>query len=97
MNTGEKANIIAAININKGNKEELDKHLQAIGLNDIDTTELIDIIDTEEPNFDNKTFGQKVNTWIQKMLGKVLDGSWNIGIGASGNLISEAIKTYYGM
>jgi hypothetical protein len=97
LNTGEKANIIAAININKGNKEELDKHLQAIGLNDIDTTELIDIIDTEEPNFDNKTFGQKVNTWIQKMLGKVLDGSWNIGIGASGNLISEAIKTYYGM
>lgn len=97
LNTGEKANITATININKGNKEELAKHLQDIGLSDADTTELIDIIDTEEPNFDNKTFGQKVNTWTHKMLGKALDGSWNIGIGAAGSLIAEAVKTYYGM
>jgi hypothetical protein len=97
LNTGEKANITATININKGNKEELTKHLQDIGLSAEDTAELIEIIDTEEPNFKNKTFGQKVNTWTQKMLGKALDGSWNIGIGAAGNLISEAVKTYYGI
>lgn len=97
LNTGEKANITATININKGNIEELTKHLQEIGLSNADTIELIEIIDTEEPNFDNKTFGQKVNTWTQKMLGKALDGSWNIGIGAAGNLIAEAVKSYYGM
>jgi len=97
LNTGEKANITATINIKKGNKEELAKHLQDIGLSDADTTELIEIIDTEEPNFENKTFGQKLNTWTLKMLGKALDGSWNIGIGAAGNLIAEAVKTYYGM
>lgn len=97
VNTGEKANISATININKGNKEALSKQLQNIGLSDLDTTELIDIIDTEEPNFGNKTFGQKVNNWKQKMLGKALDGSWNIGIGAAGNIIAEAVKSYYGM
>ncbi len=97
VNTGEKANISATININKGSKDELVKHLQDIGLSKTDTAELGEIIDTEEPNFENKTFGHKVNTWTQKMLGKALDGSWNIGIGAAGNLIAEAIKAYYGM
>ncbi|KYG85051.1 hypothetical protein AWW67_17585 [Roseivirga seohaensis] len=97
VNTGDKAKIIATISINKGNQEELEKHLQNIGLSKIDTAELVEIIDTEEPNLENKTFGQKVNSWTQKMLGKALDGSWNIGIGAAGNLIAEAIKAYYGM
>jgi hypothetical protein len=97
VNTGAKAKISATISINKGSKEELAKHLQDIGLTKADTAELVELIDTEEPNFENKTFGQKVNTWTQKMLGKALDGSWNIGIGAAGNLIAEAIKTYYGM
>jgi hypothetical protein len=97
VNTGEKANISATINISKGNKDELSKYLQNNGLSEEETSELIKIIDTEDPNFGNKTFGQKVNAWTQKMLGKALDGSWNIGIGAAGNLIAEAIKTYYGM
>lgn len=97
VNTGDKAKITATITITKGNKEELAKHLQDIGLSIDDTSELVSIIDTEQPNFENKTFGQKVNNWTQKMLGKALDGSWNIGIGAAGNLIAEAVKTYYGM
>jgi hypothetical protein len=97
VNTGDKTKISSTINIRKGCKEELAKHLHDIGLSKNDTSEIIEIIDTEKPNYENNIFGQKVNSWTQKMLGKALDGSWNIGIGAAGNLISEAIKTYYGM
>jgi 6-pyruvoyl-tetrahydropterin synthase len=97
LNTGGKAKITSTINISKGSKKELAQHLQDIGLTHHDTTELIEIIDAEEPNVKNNTFGQKVNSWTQKMLGKALDGSWNIGIGTAGNLISEAIKNYYGI
>lgn len=97
VNTGDKANFTATISITKGNKEELAKHLQDIGLTQDDTNEIVQILDNEEPDFEKKTFGQKVNTWTQKMLGKALDGSWNVGVGAAGNLIAEAIKTYYGM
>ncbi len=97
LNTGENAQINATINITKGNVEELIKHLESIGLNSDDTSELVEIIDEEVPNFENKTFGQKVNQWTQKMLGKALDGTWNVGIGAAGNLIAEALKNYYGM
>lgn len=97
VNTGNKAKITASITINKGNKEQLAKHLQEIGLSEAETSELVEIIDTEEPNYINKTFGEKVNLWTQKMLGKALNGTWEIGIGAAGSLLGEAIKMYYGM
>jgi hypothetical protein len=97
LNTGDKAEINATINISKGNKEELSKHLNEMGISETDSSELLKIIDTEEPNKENQTFGKKVNTWTQTMLGKALDGTWNIGIGAAGNLIADAVKSYYGM
>ncbi len=97
VNTGEKAKISATINISKDNKEELTKHLEDIGLSKEDTSELVEILDVEQPDFKKKIFGQKVNGWTQKMLGKALDGSWNVGIGAAGTLLAEAIKSYYGM
>lgn len=97
VNTGEKAKITAKINITKGSKDELFRRLKEGGIKEEDIAELIEIIDDEEPNFVNNTFGQKVNIWTQKMLGKALDGSWNIGIGAAGSLVAEVVKAYYGM
>lgn len=96
INTGEKAKIDATITITKGNKQELEKHLKDIGISDKDSAELLEIIDTEEPNREKKTFGEKVNEWTSKTLGKALDGSWNVGIGAAGSLLAEAIGKYYG-
>ncbi|TDU43488.1 hypothetical protein BXY82_0900 [Gelidibacter sediminis] len=96
VNTGNKAKIEAKIKITKGNKEELIKHLQNLGLNSEDTDDLAEIIDTEEPNQKTKIFGTKVNAWTTKMLGKALDGSWKVGIGTAGSLLAEAIGKYYG-
>jgi hypothetical protein len=95
LNTGDNVTIKSSIIINKGNKEELVKYLKSIGVTQDDADELITIIDSEKPNIENKTFGKNVNHWIEKMLGKVLNGSWQIAIGAAGNLLSEAIKLYY--
>lgn len=96
INTGDKAKIDAQINITKGNKEELVKYLQENGVSEQDTAELAEIIDTEEPNPENKTFGKKVSDWTKKMIGKAVDGSWNVGIGAAGSLLAEAIGKFYG-
>lgn len=96
INTGDKANINAQINISKGSKEELIKFLQENGVSQDDTDELVEIIDIEEPNPENKTFGNKVNQWTKKMIGKALDGGWNISLGAAGNILAEAIGKYYG-
>ncbi|MDO6803961.1 hypothetical protein Q4595_16035 [Wenyingzhuangia sp. 1_MG-2023] len=97
VNTGNKAKINSTINIQKGNKEELKNHLMDIGVSEDDTKELIEIIDTDELNIEKGTFGENVNTWITKMLGKALNGSWNVGIGAAGSLLAEAIGKFYGM
>jgi DNA uptake protein ComE-like DNA-binding protein len=97
VNTGENAEIKATININKGDVSELIKQLKNIGIDEVDAVQLVEIIDTEEPNYEKKTFGVKVNEWTQKMLGKALDGTWDIGIGAAGSLLAEALKMYYGM
>ena len=42
-------------------------------------------------------FGGKVNTWIQKMVGKALDSSWQISVGAAGNILAGSIQSYYGL
>ncbi|MEN2415858.1 AbiTii domain-containing protein [Flavobacterium mesophilum] len=97
LNTGEKAKITAKINITKGSKDELSARLKEGGIKEEDIAELVEIIDEEEPDFVNQTFGGKVNTWTQKMLGKSLDGSWNIALAVAGNLITEVVKAYYGM
>ncbi len=96
INTGNKAKIDAQINISKGCKEELIEFLQKNGVSQEDTTELLEIIDTEEPNQESKTFGKNVSEWTKKMLGKAVDGGWNIGIGAAGSILAEAIGKYYG-
>lgn len=96
INTGNEAQIDAKIEISKGSKEELIKYLHEKGISRKDAEELIEIIDTEEPNSEKKTFGSKVNDWIGKMIKKALDSSWNIGVGAAGTLLAEAIGKYYG-
>lgn len=97
VNTGANAKVNSSTNITKNNKEELQKHLVDNGVSKEETEELFKIIDSEQPNNDTKTFGEKVNNWTSKMLGKVLDGSWNIGIGTAGTVLTEAIKKYYGL
>jgi hypothetical protein len=97
VNTGNDSHIEANITINKNDQESLKKYLKQIGLLENDVEELCDVIDTEQPDEQSMTFGSKVNNWIQMMIGKSLDGSWQVGIGAAGNLLADAIQQYYGL
>ncbi|WP_116789103.1 AbiTii domain-containing protein [Flavobacterium psychrotrophum] len=96
LNTGEKANIKNINKINKSNKTDLISALKDNGVSDGDISELVEIIDQEEP-ISETSMGPVVNKWIGKMLNKAIDGSWNIGIGAAGGVLVEIIKQYYGM
>jgi len=97
LNTGKNSKITNSSNINKSNKDDLINHLKNIGLDEEDTKEIAEIIDIETPDYQNGRFGINVNTWIAKMINKTINGSWNVGIGAAGTLLAEAIKKYYGM
>lgn len=89
-------NQVKTIQIKQGNFEDLKDLLERNNVPDEDILELEKIVNEEEPDVDNGKFGAKTNGWISKMIGKCLDGSWSIGIGAAGKLLADGIKAYYG-
>jgi hypothetical protein len=96
INTGNNNEIKAKINIKKSDKKQLEEFLKENGLPQEDIQELTQIIDNDNHNLPAKGFGTKTKTWIQKMIGKALDGTWQIGIGAAGELLAAAIGHYLG-
>lgn len=95
INTGDSSSVSSTINISKGNKDQLRKELDKVGVEQSDTNDLLSVIEEMVPTSENQQFGVKVNDWIQKMMGKSLDGSWQVGIGVAGGLLVEIIKKYY--
>lgn len=97
LNTGDNVKISAEITVQKNDKVALKRVLAENGIPEHDIDELLEIIDKDEPDKETKTFGGKVNDWIKKMIGKALNGSWQISIGAAGTLLSKLIMDYYGI
>jgi len=96
ITTGSKNEINANISIYKGDKTQLKKTLEDQFVEQADIQELLTVIDQEPPTAVDKYSGP-VNIWIKKMLNKTLDGSWQVGIGAAGGVLGDAIARYYGL
>ncbi|MCY4779267.1 hypothetical protein ORI89_06375 [Sphingobacterium sp. UT-1RO-CII-1] len=96
INNGDNNKVDATIKIHKNDKESLREKLLSENIQSEDVSELLEVLDIIKPVSKNN-YGPKVNIWIQKMLGKALDGSWKIGIGAAGTLLADCINSYYGL
>jgi hypothetical protein len=96
-NTGDNAQINATISITKGDLKKLNETLKANGIEDTDIEELNAIVQTEQPDFENKKLGEKANSWILNIIGKTLSGIGKIGTGVSANLLATLIKHFYGI
>ncbi len=96
INTGTNARISASNTIIKGNAEALKHTLKEHGVQDQDIDDLLLVIDEVQPEQPN-TYSPNVAQWIKNMVGKSLDGTWQIGIGAAGTLLAEALTKYYGL
>lgn len=96
LNTGDSAKIKARISVSANDKDSLKKVLHDNGVSEADTAELMTVIDNESPNAEGH-FSNQVNDWIAKMIGKALNGSWQIGVGAAGAILAEGIQHYYGL
>lgn len=97
INTGDKNTFNSSITINKGDIEAFKQFLESYDIDKKEIDEISSIVKEEEPDKENKRFGQKTNDWIKKMIDKALNGTWQVGIGAAGTILAEAIKSYYGM
>lgn len=97
LNTGNEATIHSTINVKKGNLDTLKHQLTKYGIDDDDIEELAEIVQSEIPNSENNTLGEKSNNWILKIAGKALSGAGKIAIGISSNILANAIRQYYGI
>ena len=96
INIGDKSKIKNRVTI-KGNIEHLAKELEKVNVAKSDIEELKTILSTDEPDYKSKKFGNKTINWIQKMIGKALDGTWQVGIETAGGLLAQLLLASYGM
>lgn len=88
---------INEINVGMNDFLSVERVLKEKGVSEHDLVELRTAVDIEGKLKVNNGFGPKISSWIAKMMGKAADGSWNIGVGAAGNLLSQVIAKYYGL
>lgn len=84
--------------ISKGNFSALAEHLKKHGVAESNIAELQTAIKTDENTLEvsQKQFGPAVKTWLQSMLSKAVDASWNIELGVASSLLATALQNYYG-
>lgn len=94
VTSGNNNQINAKVKIAKGDLDELKKSLKGIGIEDGEIQELINIL--PEENHEDGKIGKETSGWIQKMIGKTLDGTWQISTGTAAGILTELIKGYLG-
>lgn len=84
--------------ISKGDFPALAKHLKEYGIAELNITELEIAINSDKNTLEvkQKQFGPAVKTWLQKMLSKAVDATWNIELGVASSLLATALQNYYG-
>ena len=81
-----------------GNFDAMAELLRKHGVTEPDLENLAQAIskDRNAPEIKEQHFGPAIKGWMQKMLGKAVDTSWQIELGIAGNLISDVLKAFYG-
>lgn len=77
--------------------DHLSNKLKEINVIQKDIDELLKIVESDKPDLEKRKFGKKTNNWIQKMVGKSLDGTWQISAGTAVGLLTELLKGFFGM
>ena len=73
----ERDEIEAKIKIDKSSKKQLEDLLRSNGVTEEEITELIKMVDNDNHNLNDKIIGSNTNSWMQKMIGKAINGTWN--------------------
>jgi len=88
---------VSNVNI-KGDFDALEKTLEKNGVSGSDISALKDAIDQDSSviSDDSKEFGPAVKSWLQTMLSKAVETSWNIELGIASSLLATALNSFYG-
>jgi AbiTii len=95
---GDQNRQTVANRITRGDFEALKSLLQERNVPVVDIEDLRSAIKADDDGEDVKAkrFGPRVRDWMKSMLSKAIDTSWQIEIGIASNLLTDALKAYYG-
>ncbi len=82
----------------KGDFNSLSNTLQEHGVEETDINSLKDAIAADAAEGEPKPgeFGASVKAWLQNMLSKAVDSSWQIELGVASSLLASALQRFYG-
>ncbi|HLO18787.1 MAG TPA: hypothetical protein VK206_28405 [Anaerolineales bacterium] len=83
--------------VQKNDLDGLRNYLYSLKIDDEDIQELEDALQADPKPKRNKKFGEKVSAWMGKMVQKAASGGWEIGVAVAGQLLANAISSYYGI
>ncbi len=88
---------ISNINL-EGNFQALAETLKQSGVGENEIVELKTALenDVNTVEIKEKRFGPAVKKWLQNMMAKAIETSWQIELGMAGNLLTDLLKKYYG-
>lgn len=85
------------LQINKGDVNKLYKVLEMHCVEKKDIIELIAILKSEKPDYENRQLGENANDWILKVFGKVINCVGKINTSLTANSLAVFVKQYYGI
>ncbi|EDL58260.1 AbiTii domain-containing protein [Gimesia maris] len=83
--------------VKQGDFESLRTYLEENGIGAQDLDDLKSAISSDPPGGQVSSYGENVGHWVGNMISKAATGAWDIGIGAAGGLLGNAIGAYYGL
>ena len=86
-------------NVNlKGDFKTLENVLKSNGVSDLDIVALRDAIGLDSSVIDEerKEYGPAVKAWLQQMLSKAVETTWQIELGVASSLLATALNNFYG-
>ncbi len=83
--------------IQAGNTEALKRFLTEQGVAAADLSELEAAIAADPAPKGDQPLGRRVSTWLGKMLTKAASGAWKVGTSAAADVLTAALKAYYGL
>jgi len=94
---GSPAAVQHAQMIQAGNADALKRFLVDQGVDAADILELEGAIAEDPAPKAKQPFGRRVSTWVGKMVGKSASGAWKVGTSAAADILTAALKAYYGL
>jgi len=94
---GSPAAVQHAQQIQAGDLNALKRFLIDRGLEEGDVAELEAAIGEDPPSKRDQPLGKRVSVWLGNMATKAASGAWKAGTAAASDLLTAAVKAYYGL